>query len=52
MRKCEEGFEIYLEDLKKDVQEELLNFLGVESEYDLNADIIPLFIFPKPDLEK
>jgi len=26
-----------------------LEFLGVESEYDLNADLIPLCIIPKPE---
>jgi len=35
--------------LKPHVQKQLLEFLGIESEYDLNADLIPLCIIPKPE---
>lgn len=39
-----EGIEIYLEDLKPEIQEELSEFLE-----DSNLDVFPLCIIPKPE---
>jgi len=36
--------EIYLRDLKENIQKEVLDFMELESEKDGNLDITPLFI--------
>lgn len=41
-----EGFEIYFHDLKEKVQQELLDFYGIESPEDMNWDVFPVAIIP------
>ena len=41
--------EVYLHDLKKKSQKELLEFFGAKDAKELNLDTIPLFTLSKPD---
>jgi len=40
-------FEIYFEDLKEEVQKELLEFLGIESPEEENLDVVPLCVLER-----
>lgn len=42
-------FEVKFNDLKPEVQQELLNFLGVESASEINGDIYTVAIIEKPE---
>lgn len=41
--------EIYIEDLKEDIQKELLEILGIKNPEDANYDIFPLTVVPVPE---
>lgn len=41
--------DIYLSDLKKEVQEKVLIFFNVKDEKDINGDIFPIFTLEKPE---
>lgn len=42
--------EIYIDDLKPDIQRQVLEELGLETAEDGNYDIIPLFSVERPEL--
>lgn len=42
-----EGFEIYFNDLKPEVQKEILDYYGIDDPEEANWDAIPLFILQK-----
>jgi hypothetical protein len=44
-----EELEIYLSNLKPEVQERVLRFLGLKSAKDGNLDVFPLAVVPKPE---
>jgi len=41
--------EIYFDDLNEDAKKSVLKFLGAEKPEDLNLDVFPLAILPKPE---
>ena len=43
--------EIYIDDLKPDIQRQVLEELGLETAEDGNYDIIPLFSVERPELD-
>ena len=45
-----EVFEVYLDDFVPERQEQLLDFLGVESPSELNLDVLPIHTFEKEEL--
>ena len=47
----EEFYEIYLIDLKEEAQRDLMDFLGVESPEDINAETFPIAIIPRVEEE-
>ena len=44
----EDNVEIYFEDLKEDAQNTLLDVYGISKPEDMNWDIQPIAIIPKP----
>lgn len=48
-----EEFEIYFNDLKEDVQKDLLEFVGAETPEEMNwdGDIVPIAIYVRNDAE-
>jgi len=44
-----EELELYLDDLNEEAKRRVLEFLGVERPEDLNLDVLPLTIIPKPE---
>jgi len=48
---CDNGFEIYLEDLRPDVQKELLDFFEMFDKSQGNFTIFPIAVIPEPEEE-
>lgn len=42
-------FEIYVRDLKPEIQKSVLKFLGLKNEEEGNLDTFPLTLIPKPE---
>lgn len=42
-------FEIYFEDLKPEVQKELLKFCKLKNQYEMNWDVFPLAEIEEPE---
>lgn len=41
--------EIFLGDLTPAAQKKVLEFLGIKEAKELNLDVLPLFVLPKPE---
>lgn len=44
--------EIFLRDLKKEKQKEILDFMKIDKEEEGNLDVIPLFVIPEENEER
>lgn len=49
LRQQHECYEIYVRDLKADVQKNVLAFLGLKTAEDGNFDVVPIAVLPKPE---
>jgi len=43
----EDEFSIYIDDLKPEIQKEVLSFMGLETAKDGNYDVFPIFVLTK-----